>query len=147
MVDFHPKPQTRPATVRQAFEGVPDDGTGNRISPTSKTWRAMKSVKPGQTHAQHFSLHRLSLDEPAPTIQKGDGAGHYHVWHPAEHRLITLAECKRLASFPDAFQFTGSIREAWSRIGNCVPPRFMCAIAEHAYETFLAPSRQGAGHD
>lgn len=137
MTSFHPAAQTAPISVTQAFAGVPDDGTGNRISPTSKTWQQMLVVPPGKPHPVHFSLYRLHADRPSVTIKKSEGAGHYHVWHPTEHRPITLAECKRIASFPDDFQFAGSIGEAWSRIGNCVPPRFMEYIAEHVYETFL----------
>jgi DNA (cytosine-5)-methyltransferase 1 len=38
---------------------------------------------------------------------------------------------KRIASFPDAFQFSGTFRDAWGQIGNSVPPLFMKAIAEH----------------
>jgi DNA (cytosine-5)-methyltransferase 1 len=141
-VNFHPKPQMKPITIGKAFQGVPDDGTGNRVGSHTKIWRNMQDVKPGETHHKHFSHYRLDFHTPGRTLQKALGMSHYHVWHPVEHRVITLAECKRIASFPDAFQFAGKVSEAWDRIGNSVPPRFMEAVASHIYETLLLPSSQ-----
>lgn len=136
----HPVAQERPVTVRKAWQGVEDDGTGQRVGPHTKIWQAMRSVKPGETQPGHFSHSRLSWNAPSPTIRKAGGLAHYHLWHPAEHRVITLAECKRLASFPDTFTFPGMIADAWDRIGNTVPPRFMQAIASHVYTHILAPA-------
>jgi DNA (cytosine-5)-methyltransferase 1 len=133
----HPESQVKPITVSQAFENVQDDGTGDRVKPTTKIYQAMKSVKPGDTQPGHYSHTRLQLSKPSCTLKRAGGLGHYHFWHPTEHRVITLNECKRLATFPDAFQFVGKINEAWDRIGNSVPPRFMMSIASHIYENIL----------
>ena len=53
-------------------------------------------------------------------------------------RPTGMCEAKRLTSFPDAFTFEGSFHEQWARIGNCVPPLFMRAIAEHLRAEILA---------
>lgn len=140
----HPKAEMKPVTVRQAFEGVQDDGTGDRVGSHTKIWQEMKSVKPGDTQPGHFSHCRLRFDAPSPTIRKANGLAHYHMWHPKEHRVITLTECKRITSFPDAFQFVGKIGEAWDRIGNSVPPMFMKNIAEHIYTNILSKIPQTA---
>lgn len=132
-----PEAQTQPVTVREAWEGVEDDGTGNRVKSTTKVWQAMKLVKPGDTQPGHFSHSRLHFDKPSGTL-RSNFMEHYHVWHPVEHRVLTLAECKRIGSFPDAFQLTGTPAQQWARIGNSVPPRFMQAIAEHIYTHILS---------
>jgi DNA (cytosine-5)-methyltransferase 1 len=137
----HPQAQTKPVTIREAFASVQDDGTADRVGPHTKIWKGMLSVKPGETQPGHFSHCRLHYDAPSPTVQKANGLAHYHMWHPKEHRVITLAECKRIGSFPDDFQFAGKIGDAWDRIGNCVPPRFMQAIAEHIYINILSKTQ------
>jgi DNA (cytosine-5)-methyltransferase 1 len=58
--------------------------------------------------------------------------------HPERERYISLAEARRCASFPDAFEFTNR-RKGIERIGNSVPPKFMEAIAGHVYRTLIAP--------
>jgi DNA (cytosine-5)-methyltransferase 1 len=44
---------------------------------------------------------------------------------------LTIDEIKALASYPEEFQFVGSYRDRWARIGNSVPPLFMKALAEN----------------
>ena len=45
-------------------------------------------------------------------------------------RKMTIAEVKRLCSFPDDFVLCGSYAQQWERLGNSVPPLMMRAIAE-----------------
>jgi len=57
--------------------------------------------------------------------------------HWAEQRRFSVAEYKRLQSFPDDFQFAGTYADAVHRIGNSVPPQFMKRIAEHIRDNIL----------
>lgn len=139
MQPSYPEPCTKIATVKHAWLGVQDDGTGNRVKPTTKIWQNMRSVKPGMGEPGHFSHQRLHFDKPSPTIRKAmNGIAHMQYWHPSEHRVITVAECKRIGSFPDAFQFVGTPANVWERIGNSVPPMFMQSIASHIYTHILS---------
>jgi len=134
----HPSPRSNPITVRQAFHGLSDIPEERpQLSPDSKTSQQMLAVAPGMHCKFHFSHKRLHWDRPAPTIDKGGGSGAYHVWHPKEHRPITVSEYKRLGSFPDSFVFIGKVNDAVDRIGNSVPPNFMRAIAEHVRDNIL----------
>lgn len=45
-------------------------------------------------------------------------------------RKFTIAECKRICSFPDDFVLHGSYSQQWLRLGNAVPPVMMRHIAE-----------------
>jgi DNA (cytosine-5)-methyltransferase 1 len=134
----HPKPQTRPVTVREAFAGLTDDASARCVpKPGSKTAAQMAACRAGETCALHHSHKRLSWSSPSPTIDRGGGAGEWHVWRPSEHRPITTHEVKRLATFPDWYKFAGSVSDAFTRIGNSVPPNLMRAIAEHVRKEIL----------
>lgn len=136
----HPGAASVPVLVSAAFNGLSDDEHDRVVlKGGSKTAAQMQGVVAGGRCPQHFSHHRLDLAQCAPTIDRGGGAGAYHVWHPSEHRPITRAELKRIASFPDGFAFSGKVNDSFTRIGNSVPPLFMRAIAEHVRETILTP--------
>src|SRR3990167_6980791 len=59
----HPKPQTKPLTVREAWCGLVGD-TSPRLTPEvgSKTASQMQAVLPGETCSLHRSHKRLSFD-------------------------------------------------------------------------------------
>ena len=135
----HPRATAQPVTVRQAFTGL-SDTIGDRVTlqPDSLTLKQMRRVRPGDRCAQHHSRQRLAWNSPSATVDRGGGAGAYHIWHPTEYRPITRAEVKRLHSFPDGFYFTGKVGDAFTCIGNSVPPNFMRAIAEHIRDNILA---------
>jgi len=75
-------------------------------------------------------LERLPGDRPAKTIVAHIGKDTYGYIHPAENRPITVREAARLQSFPDAFSFaTAGVVDAYTAIGNAVPPLLARAIA------------------
>jgi len=137
----HPKPQTlRPFTVRDAWEGVIVDDYGREL--TERMQRLYWASKQGDNFKKaavkllgkgcDFSSYRLSYAKPSYCLTKFGYNDIGVICHPTEARRLSLAEAKRIASFPDAFRFTGNFNDAWAQIGNAVPPLFMKAIAEHA---------------
>lgn len=138
----HPQAQAASLNVTSAFNGLSDDSS-QRVTPKhdSLTLQQMTVVKPGNRCKLHHSHHRLAWSLPSPTVDRGGGVGEWHIWHPDENRPITTHEVKRLASFPDAFQFVGSVSDAFTRIGNSVPPLFMRAIALHIRHALLEAAR------
>jgi DNA (cytosine-5)-methyltransferase 1 len=132
MLPSHPKPQTKPISVRAALTGLARSGDEKRATPLQmKRWA---ETKRGKAHKERFSLLRLDWNKPAPTILKVSGSGGH--FHPDESRLLDVSELKRLSSFPDSFRFP-NWAEAVNRIGNSVPPNLMEAIARHIKEQFL----------
>ncbi|MEX0804131.1 MAG: DNA cytosine methyltransferase [Candidatus Binatia bacterium] len=72
-------------------------------------------------------LRRLSCDEPSKAIT---GGALRDFVHPTQDRHLTVRECARLQTFPDAFLFVGSQSEKIQMIGNAVPVRLAQRIAE-----------------
>jgi len=70
-------------------------------------------------------------DLPCPTVTyTGATPSAASVTHPTERRKFSIAELRRIMSFPDDFRLTGSYTQQWRVLGNAVPPVMMRAIAE-----------------
>lgn len=73
-------------------------------------------------------VRRLRPDEPAKAITSFARA---EFVHPGEDRYLTLRECARIQSFPDDFEFVGSVADQALLIGNAVPAAFARALGVH----------------
>jgi DNA (cytosine-5)-methyltransferase 1 len=140
----HPKPQGRPINIREAFLDVPDGEKCLKVSPALAA--VIPKIKPYQaggdvTGKTFFSTKRLAWDKPGRTIGMDMVGTRSAMIHPEEHRPITIPEAKRIASFPDSFQFIGGYKSGIQRIGNSVPPNLMKAIAEHIKINILSNSK------
>lgn len=142
MEPSHPKPKTRPVTVREALYGA-DVGylPAKPIQP--KRMVLARRIHPygsgaDVTGGSFFNHQRLAWDKPARTVMKtAYRMGLPLLLHPDEQRGLSIGELRRLASFPDDFRFVGMWEDAWARIGNAVPPLLMKAIAEHIRDSIL----------
>ncbi len=79
--------------------------------------------------------HRLCEDAPSIVI------GNYRknmLIHPTQDRGLSVREAARIQSFPDWYEFHGSIGFQQQQVGNAVPPRL-------AYAVFSRLVRIGAG--
>lgn len=102
-------------------------------------------------------IHYEIIEKACPDVLRVEapGYGHYHVLDDARkmpartlaasgyssvgeydlvcadgsRRKFTLDEIKAIGSFPPDYIFTGGYRQAWTRIGNSVPPLMMKAVA------------------
>lgn len=74
-------------------------------------------------------LRRLSLDEPALTVLTSPSQKQTERCHPLESRPFTIRENARCQSFPDDWQFYGSINSQYKQIGNAVPVNLAYDIA------------------
>lgn len=54
-----------------------------------------------------------------------------------ERRKFTIAELKRICSFPDDYVLVGSYAQQWERLGNSVPPLMMRAIASAVRDSLV----------
>lgn len=133
----YPVVQSMPVTLKQALNGVKQDESDIQPALLKETWQ-MYRVLHGKERSKHFGLVVTSWNKPSPTIVKDAGNTTTGIIHPSEKRRFTIPELRRIASYSDAFQFVGSYKDQWARIGNSVPPRFMQSIAEHIYTHILS---------
>lgn len=98
----------------------------------------MAQAKPGCRSNRYLNLMRANFDAPCPTISAHAGTNHAaSVAHPSECRKFSVAEVKRLCSFPDDFVLTGRTHQQIERMGRAVPPVMMAAIAQTVRERIL----------
>jgi DNA (cytosine-5)-methyltransferase 1 len=147
----HPKPQSKPIPLKDVILNIKEDGT--EVYYPIWLLKAVKEIKRRETQSQgtkktafkkykgttggSHGFIRLSWMRPSATLCKSFGSVAF-LGHPDDKRFLNLSECKRVASFPDKFEFIGDFRkQIIARIGNSVPPNLMKAIAEHIKENIL----------
>jgi len=64
---------------------------------------------------------RMSWDEPSLTLTCSPAQKQTERCHPDETRPFTIREYARIQTFPDDWQFAGSISNQYKQIGNAVP--------------------------
>lgn len=74
-------------------------------------------------------MRRLRWDTPSPTIMAHMAKDAYMFIHPWLHRTLSVRESARIQSFPDSFEFQGSMTDQYRQVGNAVPPLLAAAIA------------------
>lgn len=95
------------------------------------TGREWNQLRIGEQSSRYFNLVRTDPDAPSPTICASHGSpGIASVTHPFERRKFSIAELRRICSFPDDFKISGSYAKQWERLGRAVPPLMMKAISE-----------------
>lgn len=98
--------------------------------------------KIGKT-SNHNKYRNLEWDKPSPTIVSHlykDGHMFIHP-DPEQARSITVREAALLQSFPEDFEFIGSVAYCYKMIGNAVPVLFAKKIGEAVYSVLQKNER------
>lgn len=136
-------------TAGRAFEGVHNVRLNNEpINCLPKTRRMLERIPEGGNftdipkddplYVKGMISHvyrRIHRSEPSKTIIAAGGGGTWGYHYP-EPRPLTNRERARLQSFPDDFEFIGSITEVRRQIGNAVPPEGVRAVARRLSPLF-----------
>lgn len=72
---------------------------------------------------------RLSYDEPSLTLTCSPAQKQTERCHPEETRPLTVREYARIQTFPDDWEFIGSMTNQYKQIGNAVPVNLSYAVA------------------
>lgn len=77
---------------------------------------------------------RLSWDEPSLTLLCSPSQKQTERCHPDETRPLTIREYARIQTFPDNWDFVGSVNEQYKQIGNAVPVNLAHAVGVSIYQ-------------
>lgn len=113
---------------RKLFELVPPGGYWRDI-PAELAKPYMKScweMEGGRTGI----LRRMSLEEPSLAVLTSPTQKQTERCHPLEARPFTVRENARIQSFPDDWQFCGSMYSQYRQVGNAVPVNLAFSIAD-----------------
>lgn len=144
-----PEPTKTMMTTKDVFVNVPESQgqTYNEkkrkvleLVPMGGNWKdlpievqkeymgnAFESPKGGRTGM----ARRLSINEPSPTILCSPAQKLTERCHPFETRPISIRESARIQTFPDDYEFKGSISEQYKQIGNAVPVNLATIIIKN----------------
>lgn len=79
---------------------------------------------------------RLSLDEPSLTLTCSPCQKQTERCHPTETRPLSVREYARIQTFPDYWQFQGTMSAKYKQIGNAVPVNLAWAIGRSLIRLF-----------
>ena len=117
---------------KKIFELVPPGGYWRDI-PEEVARPYMKScwnMEGGRTGI----LRRLSLDEPSLAVLTSPSQKQTDRCHPLEARPFTVRENARCQTFPDDWEFCGSVGQQYKQVGNAVPVNLAFEIAKKIKE-------------
>lgn len=150
-----PSGNSNVVTVREAFEDLKLDVDEvqmliHKMKNYSiyKYWLELEDKPLGSWHEKRFSLCRNYLDKPSRTItQRNSDLSCAGVCHSTEPRKYTIAELKRLFSFPDDFILKGNYNQQAERLGRSVPPLLMKGVAEYIRDNILKHINKDLTHN
>lgn len=153
-----PKEQDYTISLRDALDSVPLSSGQQYTSkkkqvmdlvPQGGYWRALpQAIQESYMGASYYLgggktgiARRLAWDEPSLTLTCNPAQKQTERCHPSETRPLTVREYARVQTFPDDWQFSGSISSQYKQIGNAVPVnlgyhigRCLIAMLENQYE-------------
>ncbi|HES76995.1 MAG TPA: DNA (cytosine-5-)-methyltransferase [bacterium] len=138
LAPIFPEERSYTLCLRDALENVPVSGGQTYAErkhavmahiPEGGYWRDLPEALQREYMGASFFMgggktgmaRRLSWDEPSLTLTCNPAQKQTERCHPSETRPLTVREYARIQSFPDDWQFTGSIAAQYRQIGNAVP--------------------------
>lgn len=126
--------QQYPQRKKEIMEMVPEGGYWKDL-PDDIQREYMKStyfMEGGRTGI----ARRLHMDEPSLTLTCAPAMKQTERCHPKEARPLTVREYARIQTFPDDWEFKGSMSEQYKQIGNAVPVNLAYAIGRALIRLF-----------
>ncbi len=126
--------QKYPAAKERVMKLVPEGGDWRDL-PDDVAKEYMK----GSYHlggGKTGMARRLSMDEASLTLTCAPAQKQTERCHPIETRPLTIREYARIQTFPDSWQFCGSLSAKYKQIGNAVPVNLAWAIGRAVMRLF-----------
>jgi DNA (cytosine-5)-methyltransferase 1 len=128
--------QLYPAHKRKVMELVPPGGYWRDLPLDIQKEYMMKSFYLGG--GKTGMARRISWDEPCLTLTTSPAQKQTERCHPEETRPFTTREYARIQTFPDDWEFRGSIGQVYRQIGNAVPVNLAYAVAQELVKSLNA---------
>lgn len=133
--------QSYPENKRKVMEQVPEGGD----------WRDLpedvaKAYMKGSFHlggGKTGMARRLAMDEPSLTLTCAPAQKQTERCHPLKTRPLTIREYARIQTFPDEWEFSGSMLSQYKQIGNAVPVNLAWAIGRALIRMFNSITAAG----
>ena len=111
--------QKYPEKKRKIMEKIPEGGYWKDLPLEDQ--KAYMGASFYLSGGKTGMARRLSWDEPSLTLTCSPAQKQTERCHPSETRPLTVREYARIQTFPDDWEFAGSIASQYKQIGNAVP--------------------------
>lgn len=118
--------QTYPQRKYEIMKHVPQGGYWRNLPDNLQREYMQKSYYLGG--GKTGMARRLSLNEPSLTLTTSPAQKQTERCHPIETRPLQVREYARIQTFPDNWEFKGSMNAAYKQIGNAVPVNMAAAL-------------------
>jgi DNA (cytosine-5)-methyltransferase 1 len=125
--------QPYPLKKKQIMDLVPPGGYWRDLPLDIQKSYMMKSFFLGG--GKTGMARRLAWDEPSLTLTCNPAQKQTERCHPEQTRPLTVREYARIQTFPDAWQFVGSVSSCYKQIGNAVPVNLAQAVGQSVVKT------------
>lgn len=140
-----PKAHTYKPVLKDVLKNVPLSGGDKypekkrrvlELVPAGGYWRDLpEDIAKDYMGKSYYSgggrtgmARRISWEEPCLTLTCSPAQKQTERCHPDETRPFTVREYARIQSFPDEWQFEGSVGQQYKQIGNAVPVELAKAV-------------------
>jgi len=129
---------TYPEAKRRVMELVPQGGCWvNLPEPIKSQYMGQKGMEAGG--GKRGIARRLAMNEACLTLTTSPAQKQTERCHPTETRPLTVREYARIQTFPDTYEFVGSMGNQYKQIGNAVPVKLAEAVAKRLKEFLATP--------
>ncbi|GFN39999.1 MAG: DNA-methyltransferase 1 protein [Marine Group I thaumarchaeote] len=152
----YPEPNNEIVTLGEALHKVPKSA-GEKFSARRKSM--LKHVPPGgswvdmpveiqkkymgksfySSGGRRGMARRIAWDEPCLTLTCSPGQKMTDRIHPGQIRPFTIREYARIQTFPDSWEFIGSVSSQYRQIGNAVAVKFAIALGKSLKNSLCHP--------
>ena len=120
--------QAYPEKKKRVLDLVPPGGYWRDLPLEMQKSYMMKSFYLGG--GKTGIARRISWDEPSLTLTCSPAQKQTERCHPDETRPFTVREYARIQTFPDEWEFVGSMTNQYKQIGNAVPMNLSYAMGK-----------------
>ncbi len=125
--------QQYPQKKKEVLDLVPPGGYWRDLPLELQKSYMMKSFYLGG--GKTGIARRIAWDEPCLTLTCSPAQKQTERCHPEETRPFTVREYARIQTFPDDWEFEGSVSQQYKQIGNAVPVNLAYALGRSLVKT------------